>query len=231
MGTGPRSAFKPTARRTTMTITLDSTSPQVAAAHAAPAARTLAATKVYGRGETQVRALDEVSVEFLTGQFTAIMGPSGSGKSTLMHSLAGLDDLTSGSVFIGDTDLIHAQRPSTSPCCGGTGSASSSRPSTWSRRSTWPRTSSCRPTLAGRRPDREWVDTVIDTVGLRRPAAAPPRRALRRAAAAGRRGPGAGQPARDRLRRRAHRQPRLPDREPRSWPSCARRSASSARPS
>ena len=50
-------------------------------------------------------ALDDVTVDFAPGAFTAIMGPSGSGKSTLMHCLAGLDTLSSGHVFIGDTDL------------------------------------------------------------------------------------------------------------------------------
>ena len=69
------------------------------------AARVYDAVKVYGRGENEVRALDGVSVEFATGRFTAIMGPSGSGKSTLMHSVAGLDHLTSGTVLIGDTDI------------------------------------------------------------------------------------------------------------------------------
>ncbi len=64
-----------------------------------------AARKVYGEGDTQVVALDSVDVSFAAGEFTAIMGPSGSGKSTLMHSLAGLDRLTSGRVVIGDIDL------------------------------------------------------------------------------------------------------------------------------
>ena len=58
----------------------------------------------------EVRALDGVTVDFATGRFTAIMGPSGSGKSTLMHTLAGLDTLTDGSVWIGDTDLSQLQR-------------------------------------------------------------------------------------------------------------------------
>ena len=69
------------------------------------AARAVEASKVYGSGETVVRALDELSVDLVSGEFTAIMGPSGSGKSTLMHCLAGLDNLTSGKVFIGDTDI------------------------------------------------------------------------------------------------------------------------------
>jgi putative ABC transport system ATP-binding protein len=63
------------------------------------------AVKVYGSGDTEVRALDGVTVEFAAGHFTAIMGPSGSGKSTLMHCVAGLDSLTSGEVFIGGTNL------------------------------------------------------------------------------------------------------------------------------
>ncbi len=69
------------------------------------AARAARLTKVYGKDETSVSALQDVSVAFASGQFTAIMGPSGSGKSTLLHCLAGLDSVTSGSVFIGDTDL------------------------------------------------------------------------------------------------------------------------------
>ncbi|MER6629423.1 ATP-binding cassette domain-containing protein [Streptomyces sp. NPDC000987] len=69
------------------------------------AARVVDAVKVYGRGDTAVRALDGVSVDFPAGRFTAIMGPSGSGKSTLMHCAAGLDTLTSGAAFVGDTDL------------------------------------------------------------------------------------------------------------------------------
>src|SRR3954452_19216059 len=71
----------------------------------AVAARAVDATKVYGRGDTEVRALDGVTIDFTTSRFTAIMGPSGSGKSTLMHALAGLDNLTSGSVWIGDREL------------------------------------------------------------------------------------------------------------------------------
>ena len=69
------------------------------------AARAIQVTKIYGQGQTEVRALDNVSVELPAGRFTAIMGPSGSGKSTLMHCLAGLDRITSGQIFIGDVEL------------------------------------------------------------------------------------------------------------------------------
>jgi len=69
------------------------------------AVRAQEATKIYGSGPTEVRALDGVSVSFEQERFSAIMGPSGSGKSTLLHCIAGLDDLSSGKVFIGDQDL------------------------------------------------------------------------------------------------------------------------------
>ncbi|MBA2283439.1 MAG: ABC transporter ATP-binding protein [Acidimicrobiia bacterium] len=68
-------------------------------------ARAVKARKVYGEGETAVVALDDVSVDFATGRYTAIMGPSGSGKSTLMHCVAGLDTLTGGQVFIDGVEL------------------------------------------------------------------------------------------------------------------------------
>jgi len=61
--------------------------------------------KVYGQGETQVRALDRVSAAFQAGTFTAVMGPSGSGKSTLMHCLAGLDRATSGRIHMGGVQV------------------------------------------------------------------------------------------------------------------------------
>ncbi len=71
------------------------------------AARAVGASKVYGSGDTAVRALDRVDVAFEPGRFSAIMGPSGSGKSTLMHCMAGLDDLTEGRVYIGGIDLTQ----------------------------------------------------------------------------------------------------------------------------
>lgn len=72
---------------------------------AAVAARTENATKVYGTGDAEVRALDGVTAAFPKGEFTAIMGPSGSGKSTLLHCMAGLDRLTDGSAYIGEVEL------------------------------------------------------------------------------------------------------------------------------
>jgi putative ABC transport system ATP-binding protein len=72
---------------------------------AVAAARIENASKVYGSGDTEVRALDNVTAEFERGVFTAIMGPSGSGKSTLLHCTAGLDTLTDGRVYISDIAL------------------------------------------------------------------------------------------------------------------------------
>ncbi|GAA4418893.1 ABC transporter ATP-binding protein [Georgenia halophila] len=62
-------------------------------------------TKVYGTGNTQVRALDGIDVDLARGELTAIMGPSGSGKSTLMHCLAGLDAPTSGTIVVDGVEV------------------------------------------------------------------------------------------------------------------------------
>ncbi|MFG2316512.1 ABC transporter ATP-binding protein [Streptomyces tendae] len=130
------------------------------------AARVVDAVKVYGGGDTAVRALDGVSVDFPAGRFTAIMGPSGSGKSTLMHCAAGLDTLTSGTARIGDTDLstlddrrltlLRRDR------VGFVFQAFNLVPTlTVAENITLPLD------LAGRRGDTEWVDALIDVVGLR----------------------------------------------------------------
>ncbi|MGW0736595.1 ABC transporter ATP-binding protein [Streptomyces sp. NPDC002851] len=129
------------------------------------AARAVDASKVYGNGETRIRALDGVSVEFPAARFTAIMGPSGSGKSTLLHCAAGLDTLTSGQVFIGDTELgslsdkqltlLRRER------LGFVFQSFNLVPTlTVEENITLPQQ------LSGARVDREWVDTVIDVVGL-----------------------------------------------------------------
>ena len=129
------------------------------------AARAVSAVKIYGSGETEVRALDGVDITFEKGKFTAIMGPSGSGKSTLMHCMAALDNLTEGQAFIGDTDL----------------STLSDKELTMLRRDRVGfifQAFNLVPTLnaienitlpmdlARREPDQEWVDSVITTVGL-----------------------------------------------------------------
>ena len=65
-------------------------------------------SKVYGQGENQVRAVDDISFTVEKGEFLAIIGPSGSGKSTLLHILGGVDRPTSGKVFVDGQD-VYAQ--------------------------------------------------------------------------------------------------------------------------
>jgi putative ABC transport system ATP-binding protein len=129
------------------------------------AARAESARKVYGRGDTQVVALDDVTVDFEQGRFTAIMGPSGSGKSTLMHCVAGLDSLTSGRVLIGDVDLTGLNDRKLTQLrrdrIGFIFQAFNLIPTlTALENITLPMS------LAGRKPDRDWVDLVVHTVGL-----------------------------------------------------------------
>ena len=141
-------------------------SPSEAPIAPTPAARAVDASKVYGRGEAEVRALDGVTVDFERGRFTAIMGPSGSGKSTLMHTLAGLDELTGGSVWIGDTDLSRLNDKALTRLrrdrVGFVFQAFNLVPTLDVAENI-----NLPMALAGRRPDAEWVDTVIDIVGLR----------------------------------------------------------------
>jgi putative ABC transport system ATP-binding protein len=131
-----------------------------------PAARAVDLTKVYGSGDTRVVALDQISCSFQRAQFTAIMGPSGSGKSTLMHCLAGLDDATGGSVFIGDTDITTLDDKRLTrlrrDAVGFIFQAYNLLPTlTALENITLPLD------IAGRKPDKEWLDTVVDTIGLR----------------------------------------------------------------
>ena len=129
------------------------------------AARAENARKVYGKGDTEVVALDHVDVEFEAGRFTAIMGPSGSGKSTLMHCVAGLDNLTSGKVFIGDTDLTTLDDKGLTLIrrekVGFVFQAYNLVPTLTAYENIVLPLS-----LAGREPDQAWLDTVVDTIGL-----------------------------------------------------------------
>lgn len=130
-----------------------------------PAARCVDLVKQYGQGPAAVRALDGVSLAFPRGAFTAVMGPSGSGKSTLMHCMAALDAPTSGSVWIGDTDVT----------------ALGDRELTVLRRDRVGfvfQSFNLLPTLSGaenmilpqrlggRSPDESWLGTVVRTLGL-----------------------------------------------------------------
>jgi putative ABC transport system ATP-binding protein len=145
---------------TTEAAAWDTSQPPVAAV------RAVAATKVYGRGDTEVRALDEVDLAIPSGRFTAIMGPSGSGKSTLMHCMAGLDTLTSGRVLVGDVDLAALSDKELTRLrrdrLGFFFQAFNLLPMlTAAENITLPMD------LAGRKAERGWVDRVIETVGLR----------------------------------------------------------------
>ncbi len=129
------------------------------------AARTEAASKIYGGGGTEVRALDAVDVRLDAGQFTAIMGPSGSGKSTLMHCLAGLDTLSSGKVFVGDVELSSLSDAELTRLrrerIGFIFQAFNLLPMLSAAENiTLPMD------LAGVKPDKEWLRNVVDTVGL-----------------------------------------------------------------
>jgi putative ABC transport system ATP-binding protein len=129
------------------------------------AARATDLSKVYGQGETQVVALDRVTVDFQQAQFTAIMGPSGSGKSTLMHCVAGLDSFSSGSVRIGDVELGALKDKQLTKLrrdkIGFIFQAFNLLPTlTALENITLPMD------IAGRKPDKVWLDTVIQMVGL-----------------------------------------------------------------
>ena len=134
---------------------------------AAVAARAVDVTKVYGKGEAEVRALDGVDRRVRhRAASPPSWGPSGSGKSTLMHCLAGLDTLTSGAVYVGDTDLSTLNDKQLTQLrrdrIGFIFQAFNLVPTlTALENITLPSA------LAGRKPDKAWLDHVVDTVGLR----------------------------------------------------------------
>ncbi|MQY16556.1 Bacitracin export ATP-binding protein BceA [Streptomyces sp. RB5] len=139
-----------------------------AVAHAsrtAVAARARQVTKAYGTGETRVLALDNVDVDIARGQFTAIMGPSGSGKSTLMHCLAGLDTVTDGRIFIDETEITGLKDKKLTQLrrdrVGFIFQAFNLLPTLNAIENiTLPMD------IAGRKPDTEWLNRVVTTVGL-----------------------------------------------------------------
>jgi putative ABC transport system ATP-binding protein len=129
------------------------------------AAAAIHAVKVYGEGQTAVRALDDVSVQLPARRFTAIMGPSGSGKSTLMHCLAGLDVLTSGKVYVDGVELSSLSERKLTKLrrdrVGFVFQAFNLVPTlTAYENITLPMS------LAKRRRDEAWVEAVVDAVGL-----------------------------------------------------------------
>jgi putative ABC transport system ATP-binding protein len=129
------------------------------------AARCEGAEKIYGHGDTQVHALRHVTVGFEEGRFTSIMGPSGSGKSTLMQCMAGLDRLTGGETFIGDTAVSSLNDKALTRLrrdnIGFIFQAFNLIPTLNARENiTLPLD------LAGAKGDKEWIDQVISTVGL-----------------------------------------------------------------
>jgi putative ABC transport system ATP-binding protein len=138
----------------------------VPAAGLGAAAHGTGLSKVYGEGDTRVVALDGVDVVFPRGRFTAIMGPSGSGKSTLMHCMAGLDALTAGSAWIGDTELTGLDDKRLTALrrdkVGFVFQSFNLLPTlTALENITLPMD------IAGTRPDQAWLDEVVDAVGLR----------------------------------------------------------------
>jgi putative ABC transport system ATP-binding protein len=138
----------------------------VASTTRATAARVVDLTKVYGKGEAQVRALDGVTLDLAQGEFTAIMGPSGSGKSTLMHCAAGLDSVTGGQVYVGDVDLTRLKDKALTVLrrdrIGFVFQSFNLIPTLSAEENILLPLA-----IAGRAPDQAWFDTVIDTVGLR----------------------------------------------------------------
>ena len=122
-------------------------------------------SKIYGNGDAQVRALDDVSVGFGAGEFTAIMGPSGSGKSTMMHILAGLDAPTSGHVFVEDTDITVLKDTALTKLrrdrIGFVFQSFNLVPTLDARSNIL-----LPMRLAGKTPDKDWFDLIVNSLGI-----------------------------------------------------------------
>ncbi len=149
-----------------MSTTATPAPPPPAPSGTTAAAGAIDARKTYGIGDAQVHALDGVTVSFETGKFSAIMGPSGSGKSTLLHCLAGLDTLTSGATFIGDTYLASLDDKALTELrrtkVGFIFQAFNLIPTlTADENIRLPMM------LGGESGDKEWIDHVVTTVGMR----------------------------------------------------------------
>ena len=141
------------------------TAPAAAPAQASSIVRLQGVSKIYGSGDAQVRALDDVSVGFGAGEFTAIMGPSGSGKSTMMHILAGLDAPTSGHVFVEDTDITTLKDTALTKLrrdrIGFVFQSFNLVPTLDARANIL-----LPMRLAGKAPEKEWFDLIVNSLGI-----------------------------------------------------------------
>ena len=139
--------------------------PVAAQAQASSIVRLQGVSKIYGTGDAQVRALDDVSVGFGAGEFTAIMGPSGSGKSTMMHILAGLDAPTSGHVFVEDTDITALKDTALTKLrrdrIGFVFQSFNLVPTLDARANIL-----LPMRLAGKAPEKEWFDLIVNSLGI-----------------------------------------------------------------
>ena len=139
--------------------------PAAAPAPASSIVRLQGVSKIYGSGDAQVRALDDVSVGFGAGEFTAIMGPSGSGKSTMMHILAGLDAPTSGHVFVEDTDITALKDTALTKLrrdrIGFVFQSFNLVPTLDARANIL-----LPMRLAGKAPEKEWFDLIVNSLGI-----------------------------------------------------------------
>ncbi|MGA5066359.1 ABC transporter ATP-binding protein [Streptomyces exfoliatus] len=132
---------------------------------AAAAVSATGISKSYGAGAAEVQVLDNVTVSFAAGEFTAVMGPSGSGKSTLLHCLAGLDQVSGGQVMLGDQDLTRmSDRQLTllrREKVGFVFQALNLLPSLTARHNILV------PLMLGRRKaDQDWFDRIVDVLGI-----------------------------------------------------------------